>query len=205
MNGTTLHELQNNENREQMQNVMNMQKMQQMNELQYTNSQQLQRENGHNAQHATHQNQHIPYVVPHTTRVAPTMVNLAQDINNNVPSEGPQVYGEQLQYSQDINNNALSERRQLHGEQPQYSKDNLVATTDNNSSMMNRVPKRLRDPLLIIVLFIILSQPVVRDTIGKYIKQINPDQYGKIPLSGIVIYGLIFSVLFDLSKRFLLK
>ena len=66
------------------------------------------------------------------------------------------------------------------------------------------IPQILREPLIILILFIILSQPMVKDTIGKYIKQIVPDDEGKVSFAGIVIYGAILSSLFLLIKQYFL-
>lgn len=181
MNGTSLQDLQNRENMERLGNVMNLQRTA---DRQYQGLQHLQHEQGHNVQHAVHQNQHMPYVVPHVTS-APSMVNLAQDINRNFPT---------------------AEQQAIQQEQmPTHVPSEIYVQEETGNKWFNKIPERLRDPVVIVVIFVILSQPVVRDTIGKYVKQINPRSDGNIPLIGVVIYGLIFAVLFDLSKRFLAK
>ncbi len=63
-----------------------------------------------------------------------------------------------------------------------------------------KIPEFIRDPLLIWVIFILLSQNFIKQLIGKYVKQINPNEEGIVSFSGVVIYGLIFAVLFGLIK-----
>jgi len=63
-----------------------------------------------------------------------------------------------------------------------------------------KIPEFVRDPLLIWIIFILLSQNFIKQLIGKYVKQINPNEEGVVSLLGVVIYGLIFAVLFGLIK-----
>jgi hypothetical protein len=63
-----------------------------------------------------------------------------------------------------------------------------------------KIPEFVRDPLLIWVIFILLSQNFIKQLIGKYVKQINPNEEGVVSFLGVVIYGLIFAVLFGLIK-----
>lgn len=63
-----------------------------------------------------------------------------------------------------------------------------------------KIPEFFRDPLLIWIIFILLSQNFIKQLIGKYVKQINPNEDGVVSFMGVVIYGLIFAVLFGLIK-----
>jgi len=63
-----------------------------------------------------------------------------------------------------------------------------------------QIPEFIKDPLLIWVIFILLSQNFIKQLIGKYVKQINPNEEGVVSFIGVVIYGLIFAVLFGLIK-----
>lgn len=63
-----------------------------------------------------------------------------------------------------------------------------------------KIPEFIRDPLLIWIIFILLSQNFIKQLIGKYVKQINPNEDGVVSFMGVVIYGLIFAVLFGLVK-----
>jgi len=63
-----------------------------------------------------------------------------------------------------------------------------------------KIPEFIRDPLLIWIIFILLSQNFIKQLIGKYVKQINPNEDGVVSFLGVVVYGLIFAVLFGLIK-----
>lgn len=63
-----------------------------------------------------------------------------------------------------------------------------------------KIPEFIRDPLLIWVIFILLSQNFIKQLIGKYVNHINPNEDGVVSFLGVVIYGLIFAVLFAIIK-----
>lgn len=151
--------------------------LQEMAQANYGAGQTLQFEQGHNAAHQMHQVQHEPYYNNHGK---PRFVK--QDLSDI----------EEL--AKDLNEN-LPEQIILN-EHTEESKEKFNITS--------YIPEGLKDPLIILVLFVILSQPVVRETIGTYIKQINPDIEGKVSLTGVVIYGIILATLYYLVKRFLL-
>jgi len=62
------------------------------------------------------------------------------------------------------------------------------------------IPKFIQDPLLIWVIFILLSQNFIKQLIGKYVHQINPNEEGVVSFMGVAVYGLIFAVIFGLIK-----
>lgn len=80
---------------------------------------------------------------------------------------------------------------------------------DTNNKQENKfissIPVVLREPLLILILYVILSQSIVKDTIGKYIPQINPNEDGKVSFLGILIYGIILSTLYAIIKNLFLN
>lgn len=61
------------------------------------------------------------------------------------------------------------------------------------------------DFILLFIIFMLMSQQFVKNFIGTYIKAININEYGVVPISGVVIYGLIFVSLFISSKIFINK
>lgn len=151
--------------------------LQEMVQTNYGNGQSLQFEQGHNAAHQMHQVQHEPYYNNHGK---PRFVK--QDLTDI----------EEL--AKDLNEN-LPEQL-IVNENNEESKEKYNITS--------YIPEGLKDPLIIIILFFILSQPVVRETIGTYIQQINPDVEGKVSPTGVIIYGIILAGLYYLIKRFLL-
>lgn len=59
------------------------------------------------------------------------------------------------------------------------------------------------EPILLLTLFVIMSQPFVIEKSSEYIKFLNPDENNTIPLIGIVIYGSLLVFMF-MILRFLL-
>jgi len=68
-----------------------------------------------------------------------------------------------------------------------------------------KIPSWLKEPLLILILYVILSFGFIRQAIGSNIKYINPDENGEVSIIGIIIYGSIFAGLYALIKKFLLN
>ena len=66
------------------------------------------------------------------------------------------------------------------------------------------IPEMIKDPILIWVIYMLMSQNFFKKLIGKYLTQINPNEEGVVTFSGVAIYGLVMVVLFTLIK-FLLK
>ncbi len=75
----------------------------------------------------------------------------------------------------------------------------------NKGGLLASVPAILREPLILVVLYVILSQAPVKNFIGTYVKQINVDDSGAVSFVGVVIYGIILATLFVLAKKLLLK
>jgi hypothetical protein len=187
MLGTSISDLNKQEYPSQYGDMRNLQDMTQVN---YNANQNLQYEQGHNAAHQMHQAQQMPYYtmpnMPNQGYISPKeqqrmqqealdMEELTKDINNHLPDENFSAVGD------------LGEER----------------NAESNSNLLSGIPHMLRDPLIILIWFIILSQPVVKDTLGRYLTQINPGADCKVSFAGIFIYGLILAILFALTKKFI--
>jgi hypothetical protein len=61
------------------------------------------------------------------------------------------------------------------------------------------------DFILLFIIFMLMSQQFVKNFIGTYIKNINVDENGVVPFTGIIIYGIIFVSIFISSKIFINK
>jgi hypothetical protein len=77
--------------------------------------------------------------------------------------------------------------------------------TKENDKSSYYIPDMLKEPVLIIIIYVILSQGFVRKSIGNYISYINPTQDGYVSLMGYVIYGSILALLFMFFKKILIK
>ena len=59
----------------------------------------------------------------------------------------------------------------------------------------------LYDGILLLIIYLLMSQGFVKNFLGKYIKVINVNEEGIVPFLGVFTYGFIFVVVF-LSIRF---
>ena len=57
------------------------------------------------------------------------------------------------------------------------------------------------EPLLLLTIYVILSQPFAINFASNYIDQLNPNEDGTISLMGIIIYGVILVLMFMVLRR----
>lgn len=65
------------------------------------------------------------------------------------------------------------------------------------------MPNIMKEFVLIVIIYLILSSEIVRKAIGNYIREINPDVTGNVSWLGILIYGIVLATLFIILKRFI--
>lgn len=63
----------------------------------------------------------------------------------------------------------------------------------------------LKDMVLLIIIYIILSLSFIQNFIASYIPYIKPNETGVIPTTGIIIYAIFFAVIYLLSRKLILK
>jgi len=78
--------------------------------------------------------------------------------------------------------------------------------SENNTRLKEIEPetdylKVLTEFLLLLTLYVIMSQPFVLSFASSYIQQLNPTEEGSVNMSGIIIYGMIMIVLFMVVRR----
>lgn len=136
------------------------------------------------------------------TKTRQKIRRLVSDINRSLddyaPSKNHNTDSDRGSINDDINNNDIDDMEKV---------DEILdkSKCEANNSLYNQyVPNWLKEPLLIIVLYVILSQGFVRRTLGEYITYINPQPDGTIPLIGYIIYGTILAVLFVIFKYILI-
>jgi hypothetical protein len=59
-----------------------------------------------------------------------------------------------------------------------------------------------KDFLILFILYFVLSQEMIKDFFARYFTCLNPDDEGKIGVQGVIIYGLILTILFMIVKKF---
>lgn len=76
---------------------------------------------------------------------------------------------------------------------------------DKNDKWYSSIPLWVKEIMLFVAIYFIFSMGTIKQSIGTYVKYINPDEDGNVSFIGIIIYGLILISVFMVSKYFLLK
>ena len=63
----------------------------------------------------------------------------------------------------------------------------------------------IKDFILLFSIYFILSQDMIKDLFSGYFTCLNPDEEGKVGVKGVIVYGLILTTIFMLSKKYLLQ
>jgi hypothetical protein len=63
----------------------------------------------------------------------------------------------------------------------------------------------IKEPLLVIIIYVVLSQAFVRKSIANYIPLINPREDGSVSFLAYVIYGTLLALVFMFFKKILIK
>jgi hypothetical protein len=66
------------------------------------------------------------------------------------------------------------------------------------------IPDILKEPLLLLLIYVIMSQEFVKNLIGSYITIINPTDDGNVSFIGVVMYGVILTIFFIVLRSLLL-
>lgn len=188
----------------------------------YSAKQAMQYEQGHNAQHQSHQAQQAPYYdmpnnggypqfnkpdgscsapsSPLTPQQMQQMQQIQQMQQMQARKSSQEIDIEEL--TKDINNNIPEDTFFSLGEGSDEEKKQK--TTKDEGGVLFFIPREWREPVLLLIVYLLLSQKVVRQTLGNYIKQLNPDVEGTVGFAGLLIYGVLFVAVYFLAKKYLL-
>jgi hypothetical protein len=61
----------------------------------------------------------------------------------------------------------------------------------------------IKDFILLFSIYFILSQDMIKDLFSSYFTCLNGDDEGKVGIKGVIVYGLILTIIFMLSKKYL--
>ena len=61
----------------------------------------------------------------------------------------------------------------------------------------------IKDFILLFSIYFILSQDMIKDLFAGYFTCLNADDEGKVGVKGVIVYGLILTIIFMLSKKYL--
>lgn len=85
--------------------------------------------------------------------------------------------------------------------QEYMEEQNPVPSTNKYLSMIFSDSFNVKDFLLLFTLYFLLSQNMIKDFFARYFNCLNPDEDGKIHVQGVIVYGLILTILFMLLKK----
>ena len=63
----------------------------------------------------------------------------------------------------------------------------------------------IKDFILLFSIYFILSQDMIKDLFSGYFTCLNADDEGKVGVKGVIVYGLILTIIFMLSKKYLVQ
>lgn len=114
---------------------------------------------------------------------------IAQDINDSL-DEGDQM--------------SANQQPQIKINQPIQDPTTTSYVAPNpNQGMVQKIPEMFREPLILVIVYVILSTDIIKNTIGEYIPQIKPKD-GSVNFIGYLIYGIILAILFTVIKKLVL-
>ncbi len=85
--------------------------------------------------------------------------------------------------------------------QEYVEKSNPLPSTNNYIPWIFDDCFNYKDFLVLFILYFILSQEMIKDFFAKYFTSLNPDDEGKVGIQGVIIYGLILTVLFMVIRK----
>jgi hypothetical protein len=66
------------------------------------------------------------------------------------------------------------------------------------------IPVVTREPLLLVIIYYLMSQQFFKNYIGQYINRINQDSSGKVSNTGVIMYGILLATIFAVLKFILI-
>lgn len=209
LTGTSIQDLQRNEKMEQYENIRQLADMQQakygtFQDIQQKQAQYAMKDINHGARANSHYNMEEQINDPKwNTQHVPTMHPM-QQMQQAQHTQQEQHTQTEMEDEADINDLVNDINNNLLGEEYNSAISEVELEHNENGGYLSFIPPMLREPLIILVIFLILSENVVKNTIGRYIPQINPDFSGSVSRTGVIVYGVLLAVLFIVFKKILL-
>lgn len=70
------------------------------------------------------------------------------------------------------------------------------------SNMLSMID--IKDFFLLFGIYFLLSQDMIKELFSQYFTSLNPDDFGRINVKGVIIYGLILTTLYIISKKIII-
>lgn len=88
---------------------------------------------------------------------------------------------------------------------PDDTNDTNNEKNSKSQSLMEKIINYndIKDGAILFVIFFLLSQDMIKDFFCEYINCIGGDDEGKVNIKGVIIYGIILSILFLIVRKFI--
>ena len=109
-------------------------------------------------------------------------------------------------YSSSSKNN-LKKKNKKKDEDPAETLENFVSGESNPTNPQGYIQWffdecfNYKDFIILFGIYFILSQEMIKDFIARYFSCLNPDDEGKIGVQGVILYGLILTVLYMVIRK----
>ena len=136
-----------------------------------------------------------PNITPLINNINDNLRNGIYNNENNFNDETDETDG-QDEYDTENDTTPL----QINSKKSQISKLNRSKQNKNNKSY---IPKSLYEPLLLLILFLIISSNLIKNLLSSKIKIMELNEYGDMSYMGLIIYGVIFVILFMIIRKYI--
>jgi len=134
--------------------------------------------------------------------------HLVRDINKSlddyVPSTAKKKKKNNDTEDEDDNIDSIDDADDVNSDEEKNNKNKKNNNKKKNMLSNISVPYMLREPLILLVIYVILSQSFVKNAINSYVPYIGNNADGSKTFITIVIYGCILATLFMVVKKILL-
>lgn len=98
--------------------------------------------------------------------------------------------------AKDVDDAETDQDGEIVPEDDEIGNDEDTDDNDKKTTIDRSYGMMIIEPLLLLTIYVILSQPFVIGFASRYIDQLNPSDEGDIGLTGIIIYGIILVIMF---------
>ncbi len=136
--------------------------------------------------------------------------SLTKEIISNLKDSNIDLSEERLSKKDDTDSESESISRRKKKKKSKSVKEDLqdyvedknpVPSTNKYLSMIFDESFDIKDFFLLLGIYFLLSQNMIKDFFGKYFTCLNPDDEGKVHVQGVIVYGLILTILYMLLKK----
>lgn len=146
--------------------------------------------------------------------------SIAREIQNNLKENNISLHDDNTQISKNENKqnnyddlNDLSDYKEDESPKtPKYRKEikkkiehimteNGIPNSESVSSYIFDDLFNYKEFIILFSVYFLLSQEMVKDLFAQYFTSLNPDETGKIHVKGVIIYGLILTILYMVLKK----